>query len=80
MDKQCVCVTGGYGSLGRNIARAFIDNGDQVLLTGRNEKRLNAVAAELKCDAFVHDVTHIEDAKILHEYIMQKYKKLDISS
>ena len=78
MNKHHVCVTGGYGSLGREIAKAFIENGDQVLLTGRNETRLNAVATELECDTFVHDVTQTEDAKNLLKFILQKYKKLDI--
>ena len=64
--------------MGRDIAAAFIENGDEVLLTGRNKQKLNAVASELGCDTFVQDVTNADDARNLRKYIEQKYKKLDI--
>ena len=37
MDKRIVCITGGDGRLGRELANAFIENEDEVVITGRDK-------------------------------------------
>ena len=42
-----VIVTGGSGGYGKGIAEAFKQAGAEVWITGRNEQKLQATAAEL---------------------------------
>ena len=78
MKKKLICITGGYGRLGKELAKAFIKNGDEVLLTGRDESKLRSTAMELNSDAFVQDVTSESDTRNLEKYINDTYQKLDI--
>ena len=45
---KTVLITGATSGIGLGCARKFADNGDRLILTGRNEKRLEAVCDELK--------------------------------
>jgi len=56
-----VIVTGGSGGYGKGIAEAFKKAGAEVWITGRNEKKLQAVAAELGVHAVPADVTSGKD-------------------
>ena len=53
MAGRIVCITGGYGNLGRCFARTFARAGDTVVLTGRDGQRLHAAADELAMTASV---------------------------
>ncbi len=48
MMKKIVLVTGATSGIGEACARKFAQNGDKVILTGRNQARLQAIACELK--------------------------------
>ena len=54
---RTIVITGGYGRLGRCFAQAFIANGDAVILTGRDAKRLETATAELGAAA-CHQLDH----------------------
>ena len=56
-----VIVTGGSGGYGKGIAEAFKKAGAEVWITGRNEQKLQAVAAELGVHAILADVTSGKD-------------------
>ncbi|MGY2005779.1 SDR family NAD(P)-dependent oxidoreductase [Nocardia gipuzkoensis] len=45
--KKTVIVTGSSSGIGRDIARAFVERGDNVVLNGRDAEKLTRVAAEL---------------------------------
>ncbi|MET7769860.1 SDR family NAD(P)-dependent oxidoreductase [Nocardia sp. NPDC005366] len=47
MSVKTVIVTGSSSGIGRDIARAFVERGDAVVLNGRDPDKLEAVAAEL---------------------------------
>ena len=47
MGAGSVLVVGGTGGLGREVARHYVDNGDDVTITGRDPERSASVAAEL---------------------------------
>ena len=78
MSNRLVCITGGYGRLGIELAKAFGDNDDTVIITGRCEAKLNSAAGKLQCDAFVHDVTNEKNTHDLVKYIDAKYHRLDV--
>jgi NAD(P)-dependent dehydrogenase (short-subunit alcohol dehydrogenase family) len=46
-DRGCVVVVGGTSGLGLEVARHYVDRGRQVVLSGRDPGRAEAVAAEL---------------------------------
>lgn len=47
MKDQVVIITGGSSGIGKALAVAYAKGGAKVVITGRNEDRLNEVAAEL---------------------------------
>ena len=59
-----IVVTGGGSGLGFAMARKFVSEGADVLITGRNEEKLKKACATLgaSCQYKVFDVTKIEDA------------------
>ena len=44
MGKRLVCITGGYGRLGKALATEFKGNGDQVLITEPDEPNATTAA------------------------------------
>ena len=46
--KKIVLITGATSGIGEACARKFAQNGDKVILTGRNQVRMTAIADELK--------------------------------
>ncbi|MBR4666755.1 MAG: SDR family oxidoreductase [Lentisphaeria bacterium] len=54
-------VTGGSGGYGKGIAAAFKQAGAEVWITGRNEQKLQAAAAELGVHAVLADVASGKD-------------------
>ena len=47
MPEGCVVVVGGTSGLGLEVARHYADRGREVVLTGRDRRRAEAVAAEV---------------------------------
>jgi hypothetical protein len=45
--KKIVLITGATSGIGLACARKFAENGDKLILTGRNEQRLNEIKKEL---------------------------------
>ena len=76
---QVVLVTGGTSGFGRATAKLFIEKGAKVIITGRDQERLNIAQDELgKVDCFLADVTDPLKWEELAEFVIQKYGKLDI--
>lgn len=48
MIQQTMIVTGGSSGMGKAMATRFVEEGHQVVITGRNEEKLTAVKQELK--------------------------------
>ena len=57
LKRMVAVVTGGSKGIGLAIARAFLDRGMQVTITGRNERDLRRAAEQLGSAANVHTVT-----------------------
>lgn len=52
-----IIVTGGTGGLGEAMARRFVAEGADVLITGRNEEKLAKISQETGCRALPLDMT-----------------------
>jgi len=62
---RAVLVTGATGGLGTAIARALADRGARLVLSGRREDRLAALAGELGGDAVPADLANPADVERL---------------
>ena len=58
-----IIVTGGTGALGEAMARRFVAEGANVLITGRNEEKLSKISHEIGCDMLLHDITETASFK-----------------
>lgn len=51
---RCALITGGTSGIGFAIAKAFLDAGASVVITGRSKERLDKAYAALGCDGRVY--------------------------
>ena len=76
---KIVLITGASSGYGKAIAKAFKDNGDTVIMTARNEKKLEQARKEVGGDlAFSMDVTKPQDWENAVKIVKEKYGRLDI--
>lgn len=82
LKNKVAIVTGAAGSVGRDITRSLISEGCQVVINGRNSKRLNALAKDIndKNNVLVlpGDITKDGDVWNMLEQITNNYNKIDI--
>jgi 3-oxoacyl-[acyl-carrier protein] reductase len=71
-------VTGGSSGIGRAIAKALIDAGARVGITGRNETRLVEAAKAIGVHAIKADVSSEDDVTRTYREFFDKFGHLDI--
>jgi NAD(P)-dependent dehydrogenase (short-subunit alcohol dehydrogenase family) len=81
--EKVALVTGAGSGIGRASARRLLENGYSVVLTGRREAPLNAVAEEARqrgADALAVpcDVSDAASVEALFDTIRQRYGRLDV--
>ena len=80
---KTVLITGATSGIGLACARKFAQNGDRLILTGRNEQRLNEIRKELtekgtEVLTLVFDVRNREVAEKLMTELPEEWKKIDV--
>lgn len=80
VSNKIALITGGNSGIGFASAKALVENGAQVVITGRDQSKLNDAKAELgeKCLAIRSDVANLEDIDNLFLEIKNKFGYLDI--
>ena len=80
LKNSVALVTGGSSGIGLAIAQSLAASGSRVAITGRNEKRLKAAAAELGVHAIHADVSKEAEADVERTYseLFHKFGDLDI--
>ena len=76
-----VIITGGTTGIGLATAKAFINAGATVWITGRNADNLQKASAEIndpKLNTVVSDTSKIEDIAVLEQAFADSGKKLDV--
>ena len=80
---KVVLITGATSGIGLACARKFAENGDRLILTGRNENRLADIKKELEGKGsdvltFVFDVRDREKAAKLMETLPAEWQEIDV--
>ena len=80
---KIVLITGATSGIGLACARKFAENGDRLILTGRNEKRLDDIKKELnekgtEVVTLVFDVRNREDVTEKINSLPDEWKDIDV--
>ena len=81
--KKIVLITGATSGIGEACARKFAQNGDKVILTGRNQARMTVIADELKAQGaevltLMFDVRDREAARQAIESLPVEWQEIDV--
>jgi NAD(P)-dependent dehydrogenase (short-subunit alcohol dehydrogenase family) len=81
-ENRVVIVTGGSSGMGLYMAKKFIQEGDNVIITGRDQERLIISQKELsqfkgEIDIFQMDVREPEQCVKMVEFAIERFGKLD---
>lgn len=79
--KKTYIITGGSSGMGKYMAQKFLQQGDQVVITGRNLEKLNEVKDQFKdlgeIDIFQMDVREPEHAKAMVAFTVERFGSID---
>ena len=68
-----VFVTGGSRGLGKEVAKALVLRGDQVVIIGKDAARAANAASEIGAEFEIADLEHQEQARKVSELMLSKY-------
>ncbi|MEM5499987.1 SDR family oxidoreductase [Ahrensia kielensis] len=73
-------VTGGGSGIGLACAKTLAHNDYTVIITGRDQEKLNKAAVEIgnDCEAIASDITQPDQVDVLFDSIEKKYGRLDV--
>ena len=81
--QKTVLITGATSGIGLGCARKFAENGDRLILTGRNAEKLEAIRKELsekgtQVITFAFDVRDSKAARMAIENLPQEWQQIDV--
>ncbi len=80
LANKIALITGGSSGIGLGIAKSFVEEGANVIITGRNQGSLNNAVKELGGNviALQGDVAKLTDLTRIYQQVAERYGKLDI--
>ena len=81
--KKVVLITGATSGIGYACAMKFAENGDKLILTGRNEQRLSTIRQELKAKGvevltLTFDVRDRDKAQLCLNELPKEWQNIDV--
>ena len=81
--KKIVLITGATSGIGYACAMKFAENGDKLILTGRNEQRLSTIRQELKAKGvevltLTFDVRDRDKAQLCLNELPKEWQNIDV--
>ena len=79
LDKKVALITGGSRGIGKAIAKLFAEQGAEIIITSKNQKKLQQASKEIKNSFFVAgDVRNNVDVKNVINKTIKKFGRIDI--
>jgi NAD(P)-dependent dehydrogenase (short-subunit alcohol dehydrogenase family) len=78
LDEKTAVVTGGNSGIGLAVAKEFVANGAKVIITGRDQARLDSAAQEIGAVAMQADVQDTAALQAVFQHVQAEYGGLDI--
>lgn len=79
LNGNTILITGGTSGIGYEMAKEFIKNSNTVIVTGRDEQKLQKVKNELNGVVTIKsDVSNPDNVKALYEYVAKDYPSLNV--
>lgn len=75
---KVVIITGGSRGIGKATANLFAKEGASVVITAKNDARLQLTAKELGIVGFAGDIRRKEDVEIVVKKTLEKFDRIDI--
>jgi uncharacterized oxidoreductase len=74
-----ILITGGGAGIGFEMAKLFSEAGNQVIITGRNQERLDKAVSQLKNTIAINgDVSNADDVEKLVAQLQKDYPQLNV--
>ncbi|MFC6877595.1 SDR family NAD(P)-dependent oxidoreductase [Flavobacterium myungsuense] len=81
LENKIAIITGGSGSIGKTVAKLFLEEGATVMLVGTSEEKLQKTVQELKSEHVQYCVANVSKLKDVAHYISETVKhfgKIDV--
>ena len=80
LQNKIAVITGGSTGIGLATAQRFIEEGAQVVITGRNQEALELAVAELgdRATGIRGDVANLDDLDHLFAQVQQQFGRIDV--
>jgi NAD(P)-dependent dehydrogenase (short-subunit alcohol dehydrogenase family) len=80
LDGKIAVVTGGSAGMGFAAAKLFVEEGAEVVITGRDQSTLDAAVSAIgrNVAAFRSDISKVADIDALHAIVEKHYGRVDI--
>ena len=81
VQDKVIVITGGYGVLGSELAKYFVNQGAKVAILGRNQQKAEEMAIAISkthCIGYQSDVLEKESLEKVKEAIVSRWDKVDV--
>ena len=79
LEKKTILITGGTSGIGLELAKQLQQRGNTVVVTGRDQDRLDAAKRALPgVHAFISDVSDPRAVAALHDSVLARFPALDV--
>ncbi len=77
MEKKVIWIIGGSGGIGSNLAKRMSDEGWNVVISARNQEKLDLVSNQNTIESLIVDATDADQVQEIAKQINEKYGSLD---